>query len=213
MTVDIGSTGGYRTLLEYVSARGVLQTIRGQQYLAIVPDTFYSEYKDPAFFQCFRQFNEYLGKARVDYIQSNFKAKALRHFLRTMEDEPCSRQEIFYKPDWWWDGASGHVNCVLAYQPMIQDERMDLHVFMRSSDLWNAFPFDWYAQNEHLRFFQGLYNAKIKRGEISTIQDVYKAATDPKGISAGRVYWHTSNLHVRQADLEAILDFMKEFRF
>lgn len=213
MTVDIGVSGGYRGLIEAVCASSEVQIVRGQKYLAVVPDLLYSDYKDPSFFRCFRQFNEYLGKARVDYIQSNFEKEALEHLCCAWKKEPLSRQEVFYKPDWWWDGPSNHVNCVLAYQPMVHHGMMNLHVFMRSSDLWNAFPFDWYAQNEHLRLFQGMYNTIAAREEFATIEDVYKQAHNPRGISAGKIYWHTSNLHVREADLEEITEFLKEWRF
>lgn len=213
MSLDISTPQGYSRLLEEVM-KAQPAKVRGSEYRAIVPDTFYAEHQQPGFFNKFNRFNEYLAKARVEYIVSKLDRDELVEAFTSWCEDKFSRQCVFYKPDWWWDGIQGHVNCVIAYQPMVMKSKLDLHVFMRSSDLWNAFPFDWYAQNAHLELFTGMHNLSGKvQKPMLCLPEIMEAVNNPDGVKPGRIYWHTSNLHVRQDDVLAIKEFLAQTRF
>jgi hypothetical protein len=66
---------------------------------------------------------------------------------------------------------------------------------MRSSDVFNAFPYDWHAASAHLKFLLDL----LREGEsgLDLTSDM-------------EVWFHTSNYHIRAQDKTAVEEFLKK---
>ena len=132
-------------------------------------------------------FNEYLAKARAEYIE----AKYIRPNLEKITVKFCldrdTRQAVIYTPDWWWEEEPTHLNCILAYQFLFRNSSLQLYVFMRSSDVFNAFPYDWYAATQHL-----------------------KLLAEELAMPVGKITFLISSAHVRVADLPRINEAKKK---
>jgi len=175
----------YKVILKYILL-GREVKVRGKYYKEIIPALMAAKPQPPEFFEQFPSFSVYMAKARAEYIIAKIPTSVLVEIGDLFDYDPNTRQAVIYKPDWYWDEQPKHVNCILAYQFLKRDEIMDLHVFMRSSDFFNAFPYDWFAASEHL---EGIVENEAEE--------------------AGNIYWHISNLHVRKKDIPKINAFLK----
>jgi len=172
----------YKELLKEV-CDGDPVVVRGVKYREIIPPVIVTPPKSIEFFEKFEKFDPYMAKARAEYILAHMNYEDVS--VEFCEDR-STRRAVIYKPDWYWDKWPRHVNCVVAYQYIIRANIMRLHVFMRSSDFYNAFPYDWFAASEHLRIM-----------------------AEEEEAAEGYIYWHISNLHVAADDLPRIEKFLR----
>jgi hypothetical protein len=219
------SKNAYKVMLETILHSGIEEEVRGTLYKARKPYSAETPCKDAEFFETLPQFNRYLGDARIHYIVENSMEPELNNLVKMFAGDRNTRQAIVYKPDWFWPGKEfGHVNCILTYQFMMSNHNtLDLYVSMRSSDAYNAFPYDWYAASQHLKWLINKLNlmltvniaeskaqAAMVCPDHKTIQEERQRAMDIWRVNPGKIYWYFANQHIRIDDREKVAALIKD---
>lgn len=187
MIWEIESIEDYKELLKIILKEGQPIKVRSQLYTEEIAVILKTKWQPPEFFEeNFPNFSIYMAQARAEYIWAKIPMKTMLDLSILFQEDENTRRAIIYKPDWYWEEPPEHINCILAYQFMKRNDKMNLHIFMRSSDFFNGFPYDWYAASQHLKWF--IENEKTEKGEI---------------------YWYISNLHIRNKDLTKITKWLE----
>lgn len=178
----IEDMAGFFDVLQYIKDNGDKVVVRGEAYreirgVAIIvppfPDVDALEAEAP-------NFSLYLAMARAECVIAT-SDKAINNAIARIHHDKTTRQAYMIKPDWYWEG---HEPCVMAMQIMIRNTKPRGYVFMRSSDFYNAFLYDW-----------------ITCGQI--LANVSKS-TVPDDTKLGPLTFMISNLHIREQDVGKI---------
>ena len=132
----------------------------------------------------FPYFSPYLAAARTEYILATFDDE-ISDAVGELNRDKYSRRAYLITPDWFWEG---HDPCIMAMQVLIRDSTAYGFVFMRSSDFFNAFPYDWCACSQLL----------CEIAERSSLDDE----------NIGTLTFLISSLHIREVDVEKICRFL-----
>lgn len=181
MKVIIDTIDDYKSIFRDILHNGEVVKIRGENYKEISSVLLITTAREDNFFLGFPQFGMYLSEARLDYILSNIEEN-LEWITELLQKDKNSRQAMIYKPDWYWERKPEHVNCIVAYQFTIRDDVLFCHVFMRSSDYYNAFPIDWFTTSRILQFLWDKFD----------------------NLEGSEIRWYISNLHIREQDIPII---------
>lgn len=106
---------------------------------------------------------------------------ALRRVVELLQRDPTSRQAML---SIWRDEdltTVGDRPCTIGLQFLVRDERLQLHVWMRSEDVWLGVPYDLFMFTQLQR----------------TIAVVL-------GLSPGSYHHHVTSLHIYDRDLAAV---------
>lgn len=150
-----GDYKNWKRQLYKIGEHGQKVKIRDQDWIELLGEKLvFAPREGSEFEDYFENFSLYLAQGRVDYISSEIDWDRL---VTLYEKDKHSRQLMVYRPDWFWTDYNNeqwsHLNCVVAYQFLVRPPQLRLYVFMRSSDWYNAFPYDWYAASKHLEIF------------------------------------------------------------
>lgn len=86
------------------------------------------------------------------------------------------------RQDLWTHDTRDHP-CTTAFQFMIRNDELNMHVFMRANDAWRGFPYDVF--------------------QFTQLQQAVAAVL---GIPAGVYYHHATSMHLYEDNLEAVND-------
>ena len=119
--------------------------IRGNIYREIFPiktiDFMMRGVDEEVIKEVWSNFDPWIAKARTEYIIEKNSEKIEEVVSHLMAD-PNTRRAFIRSPDWFWPG---HPECVVAVQWIIRDRALHCFVFLRSSELRQALPYDIYT--------------------------------------------------------------------
>lgn len=91
--------------------------------------------------QLWPSFDLYIAEARSEYILSKVSQR-LSQIAEIIKHDPGTRRAYVYKPDWYWEK---HPACILYVQFLLRRHKLLSLVCIRSSNLYNALPYDIHA--------------------------------------------------------------------
>lgn len=93
-------------------------------------------------------------------------------------------------------GASKDIPCTVAFDFKIRDGKLNLHVFMRSSDVWLGLPYD-------------TFNFSMLAALVCTIINTFGGATW-ETVGLGRLFLTAASSHLYEQHFEAARECLKE---
>jgi len=124
-------------------------------------------------FSIFPRADPYIADARSEYLLTKHSDR-IYELERELAGDENSRRAVIVNYDWYWEG---HPWCILGVQFLIRNGKLLSFLYLRSSNLYRALPYDLHA--------------------LLTLRD--KLATRLM-VDVGEIYYFATSAHVFERD-------------
>jgi thymidylate synthase len=121
------------------------------------------QYTNPKTKEFMETFHRGDGRANYTYGERWHNNQAFQKVISRLIDDRHSRQAVVNIWDSSIDLDSHETNipCTIIHQFMIRDEKMNLHVYLRSNDFFKGFKYDIFLNSFILEAFAGFLKAQV----------------------------------------------------
>lgn len=123
----------------------------------------------------------YMAKARSEYLMKTHE-DGIGEVIETLKQNIYTRQAVISGFDWWW---YDHLWCVWGIQFLVRENKLHSLIYLRSSNLWRALPYDLHA--------------------LLSVRKIILRELKLSKLSLGSVYYFAGSAHVAVEDWSKFL--------